>query len=161
MLVSTLSRRVCIQDFFLPVLIVGIGLLALIGYQTDIPFVYELGLSSAAAPLPLPFTDHTLQQENFSYRYILYITRGSGTKEVAGRSSMIHGSHKQKIALMSSVIFSPLHNPLVKNALHYNFCLKDHSSDLFSETDEISSVIIDIQSPVEKNNQIVFISCHD
>ncbi len=161
MVVPKITWRVMLQDIVLPVFIVLTGLLAIVGYKTDIPLLFELGMATAASPLPLPFTDYKLQQENFSYQYVLYITRGTDTEEIITRSSLLEGTHKQKIAFVSSVISSPGHNPLVMNALRYNFCVKDLPDPRHIHNNKVSSVIIDFRRPPEKTNQFVFISCTD
>jgi hypothetical protein len=161
MVVSKINWRVILQEVVLPVFIVLIGLLAIVGYKTDIPLLFELGMATAASPLPLPFTDYKLRQENFSYQYVLYITRSTGTEEIIARSSLLQSTHKQKVAFISSIIFSPRHNPLVMNALRYNFCIKELSEAGLDPENKVTSLIIDFRGPIEKSNQFVFISCSD
>ncbi len=150
-----------IQGIILPIFIVCIGTISIIGHRTHNSSLFELGLTTAASPIPLPFTDYKNNQENFAYQYIVHVRDGNKINTFNANSVMLNGPHKQKISFMSSIMFSPLQIPLYKNALFFNICQNNTTVLSALHLRKISSVIIDITSPINNSHELAFITCQD
>lgn len=111
-----------LSRFVLPIGIIAIGSLNLLGYTLHAPSLQLVGYATAAAPLPLPFSDIRGRQESFSYAHTIRVYDDNNAYQLTARSSILTGSHKYKIAFMSAVMRASTNDPLNRSVAKYLFC---------------------------------------
>lgn len=133
-ILMNISHKTLLTQFIFPICIVCIGTINSLGSVVQQPKILNLGYALAAAPLPVPFTDMYNKQESFSYSYMLLISDKNITYTVPIMSSAIRGTHKYKIAFMSTITTLPNHHPLKRVALEYILCQESKRIDGFPHT---------------------------
>lgn len=104
----------------LPTLVVSTGLLSCVGYLFSVPSLQQLGILSASAPLPIPFTDRNGDEHNFAYRYTMTVETIQGeTVTVPMRLSDMHGPHRRIVMYEIAAIIWPRSSFLMTAMLSY------------------------------------------
>lgn len=117
-----------VEGFFLPSIVVLVGLLSCLGYVFENNQFVEIGRVSAASPLPLPFSDIKGTQESFSYNSELVVTSKEGVAlNTVLQLVDLDGPHRRKIAYVAALQSWQTMLPFVARVIEYGFCQTDNN----------------------------------
>ena len=140
------------QKIVLPSIVVSIGMLAVLAYVFESKTLHVMGYATAAAPLPIPFTDARGLQESFAHTYTATMITDAGEVITLQPENLpLTGPHKRKIPYLVSIIFSPKNNAIVKSVITYGFCSVDRPLATSVGVGAVSAVNIHINSNTPEN----------
>lgn len=136
------------EQIVFPILVVAIGLCSCVGFMLQHSMIHQIGIASAASPLPIPFTDIEGTQHNFAYRYELSVTAVDGsihTEDLYIKN--IVGPHR-RIVIYEIAILLWDRSPIVSSKMISHLCQAQPFTKSMIDTKSPKEISISIHDPI-------------